>query len=84
MNNIYTFMYRLLILLSMLQQLLQVSLNQLKCALTHHTVSEEDENKLFERKVDSLKTKCKRCKYPLSLRIDPADPERNYYMLLEG
>jgi hypothetical protein len=77
-------MYRHLNIRFMLQQLLQTSINQLKCALTHHTVSEEDENKLFERKLNSLKTKCKRCKYPLLLRIDPADPERNYYMLLEG
>lgn len=65
----------------MLQQILQTSLRQLKCALTHHVVTEEDEDEVFRAKF--YRTKCYRCNYPLLLRLDPADEEGNYYMLIE-
>lgn len=66
-----------------LQHLLHTSLKQLKCALTHHTVSEEDEDELFNGEAHYLKTRCSSCRYPIELRLDPADKERNYYMLTE-
>ena len=66
-----------------LQQIFHTSLNQLKCALTHHTVSKENEDELYNGGLFYLKTKCCRCRYPIELRLDPADKDRNYYMLIE-
>lgn len=64
-----------------LRQILQTSLRQIKCALTHHVVTEQDEDEVF--RMGTYRTKCNRCNYPLLLRVDPADEDKNYYMLIE-
>jgi hypothetical protein len=59
-------------------------LNHIKCALTRHIVSSDDEDELFTNPAECLYTTCVRCKYPLLLRRDPANPDDNYYMLMEA
>jgi hypothetical protein len=64
-------------------QLLKTSFNQIRCTLTGHDVSSEDERKLFSDPQGTLKTTCSRCHYPLLLRKDPTDKEEGTYMLME-
>lgn len=67
-----------------MKQLLKTSLlDQLQCVLTDHVVSETDEDELFANPAGFLRTMCTRCQYPILLRTDPADKEKEYYMLME-
>lgn len=65
-----------------MKQFLITSLKQIKCVISGHDVSEEDESELFKSRSFYLKTKCINCNYPLLLRRDPADKEGTY-MLME-
>lgn len=76
--------YKIDIFSFMRQMLKSQILNHIKCALTHHVVSSEDEDEVFTNPAEYLYTTCTRCKYPLLLRKDPADSDDNYYMLMEG
>ncbi len=66
-------------------QVLVASVKQITCVLRDHRVSLADEEKLFRSQGGhlELETTCERCHYPLLLRLDPSDRERNYYMLME-
>jgi len=66
-----------------MRQLLRASLKHLKCILTDHVVSKEDEEELFTSPAGYLRTTCLRCLYPILLRKDPADKDNNHYMLME-
>lgn len=67
-----------------MRQLLRTSLDNIKCLIRGHVVSQEDEDELFtNNNVLYLQTICTRCSYPLLLRRNPADQQEDYYMLTE-
>ena len=71
-------------ILDNMRQLLATSLKYLKCAIFKHTVSEDAVRSLFApTRGGFIRTTCTRCHSPLLLRRDPANPEGDYYMLME-
>jgi phage FluMu protein Com len=70
-------------ILNIMLQMLRQSLKPVRCVLTGHEIAKVDENELFSNKEGYLETKCARCRYPLLLRIDPADKDEDTYMIMD-
>lgn len=67
-----------------MRQFLVTSLKYLKCAIVKHTVSDDAVRSLFSpARGGFIRTTCTLCHSPLLLRRDPADPDGDYYMLME-
>jgi hypothetical protein len=73
-------------IIDIVSQLFKASsiLQYFRCALTKHHVSDDEIKKLFTSTHGGFRrTKCIRCHSPLLIRRDPADPEGDYFMLME-
>lgn len=57
------------------------SIKQVKCVMTKHLPTEEDEDELFKKGIMEHKAKCKRCGTPILLTKD--DNDDGFYFVSE-